>query len=265
MADVTAPFGFPYPENTDLVRDGAQDIENLATGVNDQLALGFQYVGTRYYTSSGTFAKADPFGDSSFDGAKLRAIRVRLVGAGGGSGGISVTTAGRNSVAAGGGGGGYAEAFVLASALGTSETVTRGSGGAGGAIAGNGSAGGVSSFGTFASATGGAGGTSGGNLSIPNAAASVAGGIGTVGDFVASGEGSQPASLVLAILPIIGASGGSRFGAGLHGLRVAAATAASAGVSPGAGGRSGANPENEATGAVGAAGANGIVIVDVFA
>jgi hypothetical protein len=53
MADVTAPFGFPYPENTDLVRDGAQDIENLATGVNDQLALGFQYVGTRYYTSSG--------------------------------------------------------------------------------------------------------------------------------------------------------------------------------------------------------------------
>jgi hypothetical protein len=34
MADVTTPFGFPYPEGTDLVRDGAQDIQDLAEAVN---------------------------------------------------------------------------------------------------------------------------------------------------------------------------------------------------------------------------------------
>ena len=53
MADVTSPFGFPYPEDTDLVRDGASDIENLAEGVNDYLAGGYLYAGTVYFTSSG--------------------------------------------------------------------------------------------------------------------------------------------------------------------------------------------------------------------
>jgi hypothetical protein len=153
MADVTAPFGFPYPENTDLVRDGAQDIENLATGVNDQLALGFQYVGTRYYTSSGTFAKADPFGDSSFDGAKLRAIRVRMVGGGGGGGGAQATSSTQTSPAISGGGGAYAESFITdIASLATSVTVTRGDGGAGGSGSGSGSTGGASSFGALVSA-----------------------------------------------------------------------------------------------------------------
>lgn len=151
MPDVTSPFGFPYPENTDLVRDGAQDIENLAEGVNDYLDGGFLYAGTRYYTSSGTFAKADPLGTGDIG---LRAIRVRLAGGGGGGrGGLEAVRPG-----GGGGGGGYAESFITdIASLSASETVTCGSGGTGGAAGGaSGSSGGASSFGAV-NATGGAG------------------------------------------------------------------------------------------------------------
>jgi hypothetical protein len=124
--------------------------------VNDQLALGFQYVGTRYYTSSGTFAKADPFGDSSFDGAKMRAIRVRVQAGGGGAAGCGTTGAGQVDIAESGGAGGYAESFITDIAgLGTSVTVTRGDGGAGGTGAAVGSVGGSSSFGTAVVAAGG--------------------------------------------------------------------------------------------------------------
>jgi len=35
MPDVTSPFAFPYPEDTDLVRDGAAAIQSLAEAVND--------------------------------------------------------------------------------------------------------------------------------------------------------------------------------------------------------------------------------------
>jgi hypothetical protein len=35
MPDVTSPFLLPYPEDTDLVRDGASDIQALAEAVND--------------------------------------------------------------------------------------------------------------------------------------------------------------------------------------------------------------------------------------
>jgi hypothetical protein len=40
MADITSPFGFPYPEGTDLVRDGAADMQALAEAVNDAAANG---------------------------------------------------------------------------------------------------------------------------------------------------------------------------------------------------------------------------------
>jgi hypothetical protein len=165
MPDVTSPFAFPYPEETDLVRDGAQDIENLATGVNDYLAGGYIYAGQRRYTSSGTFAKADAFGDTS--NVVPRAIRVRVQG-GGASGGSAATAGASETAAAGGGGAGsYAESFITNIAgLDATETVTVGTGGSPGAAGNNaGNAGGQSSFGTLVVAPGGGAGGGGASTS----------------------------------------------------------------------------------------------------
>src|SRR5690606_15035746 len=81
-----------------------------------------------YYTSSGTFKKADYPG--------LRAVRVKVQGGGGGGGACQATTGGNSSLGAGGGGGGYAEKFILAEDLEDTETITVGAGGNGGS-AGN--------------------------------------------------------------------------------------------------------------------------------
>jgi hypothetical protein len=57
---------------------------------------GYRYVGTRYFTSSGTFAKADPLGTGDVG---CRAVRVRAVGGGGGGGGAAATAVGQYAVA----------------------------------------------------------------------------------------------------------------------------------------------------------------------
>jgi len=247
MADVTSPFAFPYPEDTDLVRDGAQDIENLATGVNDYLDGGYLYAGTRYYTSSGTFAKADPLGTGDIG---LRAIRVRMVAGGGAGGGISASFP---SGGGGGGGGAYAEKFLLASVLDASEVVTRGAGGVG--STGAGTSGGRSEFALSkayeVSASGGIGAvtetgaegnsnTIGADLSIGGSG----GGAGRVGD------------------PGNGAGGGSHLGGGGRGYSsFSTNTAGEAGRIYGGGG-SGARAASAST--AGGSGANGIVIIDCF-
>ena len=152
--------------------------------------VGYQYAGTRYYTSSGTFEKADPLGTGDIG---LRAIRVRLVGAGGGGGGVAATGGTESALSGGGGGGGYAESFITDIAgLSSSVTVTRGAGGAGGAAGANaGVAGGASSFGVLVAASGGEGGQSGPATStFPRAAGAVDGGTGTAGDIQTNGGGS---------------------------------------------------------------------------
>jgi hypothetical protein len=157
-------------------------IFNEAADVIDDLGVGFRLVGTRYYTSSGTFDKADPFGDGSFDGALMRAIRVKVQGAGGGSGGAATA----NRTSAGGGGGAYAEKLVTDIAgLSTSESVTVGAGGTAGAdtdgAGGNG--GNSEAFGVIA------GGGTGGNASS-GAFGEMAGGTATGADFsITGGEG----------------------------------------------------------------------------
>jgi len=115
----------------------------------------YEWGGARRFVSSGTFTKAD------FPG--LRAVRVKVQGAGGAGGGSRATTvdtvAGtRESSSSGGGGGGcYTEAVILASSLAASVTVTVGAGGTSPAGA-QGNAGGTSSFGSFVSSPGGGGG-----------------------------------------------------------------------------------------------------------
>jgi hypothetical protein len=253
MADVTSPFGFPYPEDTDLVRDGASDIENLAEGVNDYLTGGYLYAGTEYYTSSGTFAKADPLGTGDIG---LRAIRVRMVGGGGSGGGSGA--AGESG--GGGGGGGYAERFVTDIAdLDASVTVNRGSGGAASVAGDNdGNAGGDSEFGlnTDAYYTRATGGSQGLRGSTPDGGG---GGVGTNGDFLIGGSGGGSGSTVDTVGS--GAGGASQLGGSARGRR-GGINANQAGELYG-GGSSGAT-RTAAGSSPSAAGANGIVIVDCF-
>jgi hypothetical protein len=267
MADVTSPFGFPYPEDTDLVRDGASDIENLAEGVNDYLTGGYLYAGTRYYESSGNFLKADPLGTGDIG---LRAIRVRMVGGGGGGGGCSTTTAaGRNAVGGGGGGGAYAESLITdIASLDASVTVTRGSGGAGGAAGANaGSEGGVSSFGTVVVADSGKGGAAAGEFAVPRLFGVGVGGTGaapSTGDLLYTGQSSPRAFGLMADFAGNTGGTGSAFSGGF--APQASATGADGGEGRlfGGGGGGGFNAQNQATARAGGAGRNGIVIVDCF-
>jgi len=265
MADVTSPFGFPYPEDTDLVRDGASDIENLAEGVNDYLTGGFLYAGTRYYISTGSFVKANPFGTGDI---KLRAIRVRLVGGGGGGGGCSTTSASQVSIGNPGSGAAYAERFILASSLSASESVTVGDGGAGGAAGNNnGAAGGQSAFGSLLSANGGAGGTGEAASGATRLVTGLAGSATTSGADLTITGGSTLATLWLGTTYSLagsqmsgpsflsGARRGQVTGTGLNGQN---------GFVRGVGATAGVNAENQGDARSGGNGGRGEVIIDCF-
>jgi hypothetical protein len=245
MADTTTPFGFPYPEDTDLVRDGASDIENLAEGVNDYLTGGYLYAGTRYYTSSGTFAKADPLGTGDIG---LRAIRVRCQAGGGGGGGVQAGRAG-----GGGSGGNYAESFITDIAgLDASVTVTRGSGGTGGAAGGfNGTAGGESSFGTLVIAKEGRTTFADGLSSLDPQPT------GNVGDVIFGGNPGISGGTNTTIPSGVG--GGSLMGSGGANARAGfSSPGGNARIGFGGGGAGGNND------GAGGNGANGLVIIDCF-
>jgi hypothetical protein len=225
-----------------------------AADVNDHLLNGgYQYRETVYFTSSGTFVKADyPW---------LRAIRVKCVGAGGGGRGRE---AGDNQ-GGGGGGGGYAEKFITDIAgLDATVTVTRGNGGPGGiaaSIPGNGTNGGTSSFGSLLSASGGQGcaSTTGG-----------AGGSGTGGDLNMSGNRGDAdgsfSGLIVAQQLRRGRGGDSPLGWGFG------ENYASAGGAGGAQGRDGINFGGGGSGGIagssdqpGGSGSAGIVVVELYA
>jgi hypothetical protein len=201
---------------------------------------GYVYVDTVYFTSSGTFAKADyPW---------LRAVRVKVQGAGGGGGNrLSLTEA-----SAGGAGGGYAESFITdISGLDASVTVTVGAGGSGGAsgASNNGTTGGASSFGTAVVGNGGnssAGGGSRGGTGV--------GGTGDVVFFGADGGSGD-----LSRNSPGGTGGSSHLGGGGQGGRGGGGDFAEPGrLYGGAGGGSVGNFG-------GKDGAAGIVIVELYA
>jgi hypothetical protein len=264
MADVTSPFAFPYPEDTDLVRDGATDIENLAEGVNDYLAGGYLYAGTRYYTSSGTFLKADAFGDSS--NVVPRAIRVRMVGGGGGGGGTDTTGSNEVAIGTGGSGAAYAESFITDIAgLDATVTVTRGAGGAAGAAgSNNGGSGGQSAFGALVTANGGGGGFGAAGQTIPFWFDAVSGATTATGDLVLRGSMSSPAYGIQANRATSAPAGASQLG--LPGAAQATGVSA-AGITEtafGAGGGGAVAAQSQGTSRAGGAGGPGLIIVDVF-
>lgn len=103
------------------------------------------------FTSTGANTWTAPSG--------AKKVLVQLWGAGGSGGNANSNTA------SGGGGGMYYEGWFDVSALGSSQTVTIGTGGAMKTTDGNGNAGGSTSFGTLLIATGGGAGTGAGNVS----------------------------------------------------------------------------------------------------
>jgi hypothetical protein len=217
-----------------------------AADVNEHLLNGgYQYRETVYYTSSGTFSKADfPW---------LRAIRVRCQGGGGAGGGRNTSGA-----SAGGGGGGYAEKFITDIAgLPSTVTVTRGAGGASVSTTTTGNAGVSSVFDPTGLNVIGAGGGGGG----------VAGG-GTGGgfsnaDFGASGSSGASSLNGLGTGRETGASGGgSHLGGGGSGASTGNSNGSPGLVYGGGGGGAATAATDPRTSG---SGANGIVIVDLFA
>ena len=312
----TPKFGFPFPDDTDLVIQAPQQFENLADAVEtkvdqvetdlgtveansklasnvidgtfalaripllpasqtnqgtfavdriptlpgSKIANGFTFAGTRYFTTSGTFSKANPLGTGDIG---LRAVDVEVVG-GGGAGAPIRDQAGRNPMLSGGGGaGGYARKFILASALGASETVTRGGGGGVGIATAN--PGETSSFGSHCSATGGAG------AGIPTLAGTGqvnragGGGVGSGGDLNIQGQSGSVGGGDPSMTRVAGGSGGSSLlgGGGLGGSTSGDAAAGGAGGQYGGGG-GGAARLSGVTRENGGAGAVGVVVVHCY-
>jgi hypothetical protein len=219
-------------------------------------ARGYQYWQTITYTANGTFNKADYPG--------LRAVMVRCQGGGGAGGGAAITGTGSAASGGGGQGGNYVEKWVLASALATSETVTRGSAGTGVAGA-TGNNGGTSSFGSLCIAGGGAGGQSNSSTATwstaisatPNTTATgdrirygSAGGFGLINgasDFALSGEG-----------------GDSVWGIGARPVQPGAGSVGFNASGYGGGGSGGANSNSQAAAVAGGNGTAGIIYVDLY-
>lgn len=188
--------------------------------------------------------------------AGLKYVIVEAVGGGAGGGGETDVYSGGG----GGGGGGYAKKTILATSLGTTETVTIGAGGAGG-VNGTGSVGGNTSFGSFVTANGGAGGIGG------TASAIVAGGAGgsaSSGDINISGGtgsyGGGASTGSAASVSTGGAGGSSQMGRGGAGTLVAGAGIIVGQIGSGiGGGGSGGASANNAGDNQGGAGTSGFV------
>lgn len=256
----TANRGWPYPESSDFVADGATAIENLADAIDASLGEGFAYVETVYFTTNGSFTKASyPW---------LRAVKVKLVGGGGAGGGAAATTSTQGSAGAGGAGAGYAEKFILASSLSASETVTVGAGGVP-VTGGTGGSGGQSSFGSHATGDGGNGGT------INAATAGTAGvagpdGAGGTGDLVIRGQrGGGRLVVGGSSFQQMGNGGASHLGFGYVDNTIFTFLGSNPGNAPSSNSYGGAGNGSRNGGAQsaisGGAGASGIVIVELYA
>jgi hypothetical protein len=227
---------------------------NIATAATPS----YRYVQTVYFTSSGTFTKADyPW---------LRAIRVRVQAGGGGGGGGSATGLNQGSPGGGGQGGHYAESFITdIAALPSSAPVTVGSGGSGG-VGAAGSTGGTSSFNTtLVVANGGLGGAHRGASALPTNADSVSGPFSGTGDIQVTG-GVGMGSLITAVATVLGMLGGTGGnsvlgGGGISKLRTFGDPS---GRTYGGGGGSSLNDQSQPAN-TGGAGAPGVVIVELYA
>jgi hypothetical protein len=248
--------------NTDS--GGFEGYDGSAWGAVGGAPAGYAFEGTRIFTTTGSFDKADPLGTGDIG---LRAIRVRLVGGGGGGGGGASTSSNQGSAGGGGGGGAYGESFIDdMSTLSSTETVTVGTGGAGGATgANNGSAGATSSFGSLVTAGGGAGGL--GQTAQATPAAGADGGAGSstaTADFLVRGGSGVP-GIVFTSSGVRSTGGGTALGNPTNAERVGATRSnGETGQLFGCGGSGALVTQSQGSGMAGGAGAAGVVLVDCF-
>lgn len=196
--------------------------------------------------------------------AGARIIRVQ-VQAGGGAGGGCVATAASSVCAGGGGSGGaYGESWISANVIGSSETVTVGTGGAGGT--GTGGNGTTSSFGSHVSATGGVG---GGSTGTGASNAGISGAVSTsqviVGDLAIPGCGGGSGARQPSGVSISGTGGASHLGSGGRGTAAAGAVVAgNPGTGYGGAGGGAVSGTSANAAADGGNGTDGVVIVTTY-
>ena len=211
------------------------------------------------FTSSGTWTKP----------AGLVAVKVTVVGGGAGGGGVAATGVSESAEGGGGGYGTIAVAWIPASDLGATETVTVGPAGAGGTAGNNnGSAGGGSTFtrttGTNVTAGGGGGGAGGSNSTGNTQSQGGTGGGSTTGaDLSVPGEFGYYGIVRSGNAGFGGRGASGPFGPGGR----TAHSFASAGAAPSGGfggGGSGARNNASQVARAGGAGADGLVLVEHF-
>lgn len=219
-------------------------ILNLTADLNTIRNQKVQEVNILLFGTSGTYTKP----------SDLLFARVLVIG-GGGGGGCPAAASSTFRAGGGGGGGGYAESWLMASAIGISETVTVGAGGAGGFNGQTGGNGGTSSFGSLVVASGGIG----GNFAIAdsNPANGNGGGGGSTGQIMLNGtDGSH--GMALSTYVVGGDGGASPFGGGGQGA-FGIGTAGQNGKNYGGGAGGGAS--SSGTPVTGGTGGGGAVIV----
>jgi hypothetical protein len=210
-----------------------------------------------YFTSSGTFTKASyPW---------LRALKVRMVGGGGGSGHAPATSGTQVSTPGSGGGGGYCEKFYTdINSLSASITVTIGAGGTGGTSGVSGTNGGNSTF-VSMTANGGAFGDNGTVATVAGHFSNTgAGGGASGGDINITGSGGIRGN-AWALDRVTNAIGGQSLLSG-HIQMVVTTTAlnSSTGLLYGGGATAPVNAANQSA-RNGGTGAAGIVILELYA
>jgi len=251
--------------------DGVTSALQTQLNAKADKAAGYQYVTTLYITSNATFEKgfalklADP---SSNDATPwLRAIRVKVQGAGGGGAGATTTSSNQVSPGGGGSSGEYREVFISdIGSLSASVTVTIGSGGTGGSGV-SGTAGGKSVFGSVEAEGGGRGVAVSAGAAPRNSPASDAAGTGGAGsaDLTIAGQRGQQGFASVTGLVISGRGANSVLGLGGVSLGFSSFSTGNSGAGFGSGGGGALNGENQATARTGGFGRAGIVIVELYA
>ena len=235
---------------------------NGTTWVNGN---GYRLKDVLVYTADSTFTKASyPW---------LRAMTIKMQGAGGGGGGAATTTATQTAVGGAGGAGAYAEFFLTdLSGLASSATVTIGAAGAAGTAGAN--AGGNGSSTTFDTYTVGAGtGGAAGTAAATNRVIAGAAGSSTftnipAGAITVDGSSGQSVWSLGATTPgsVMRGFGGRSFlsPGGTAGTTTTTGSGTTA-AGHGGGGSGGYNALSQATARTGGAGSAGLIILELWA
>jgi hypothetical protein len=223
-----------------------------ATNASGVVAMRAFSVNIQTFTSSGTYTPT----------TGMLYCEVKILGGGGASGGGATTGGSTASAGAGGGAGEYAVGVFSATTIGSSQTVTIGTGGTGVSGAG-GNTGGTTSLGALITAVGGSGGSTVAAATAGSAPGGAGGTGGTGGSYRAPGAlGGTTFYSVAAGTGYGGQGANSQIGAGGSGGAVNANGNAGSGY--GAGGGGPLNYLSQATARTGGAGTAGIVVVTEY-